>query len=441
MIRNIVLLALLSSKLLGQAPKLKLELVASGFFRPCDVACINNTEFLIAQTDGKIKLVKNGSITTFLDISGLIDDPDWGGIFGITLHPDYTSNGYLYVHYSRKGDMASMIARYSRKGTNSDLADPTTGVVILTVPYPAGGHRSGRIGFGPDSYLYITTGDASPGARGSFGDPNKLAQNLTDLHGKMLRIDVNAGFPYAIPPTNPFASPTDGVPDELYALGLRNPWRWSFDRQTGDFWLGDVGQDGYEELNFTAAGITAPQNYGWPCFEGTHAYNLTCSSITHHAPLLDYAGYNSGRDASITGGFVYRGRKHRGLIGWYIYADYSRGQYWTLKREPTGVFQTVQQTITTPTNPVSFGEGPDGELYVISLPDGKFYKINVESIVSVQSGNWNTPSTWNCNCVPSTYDEVTILLNHIVTLSQNTSVSSLTLNGRLQCMNGSKVNF
>ncbi|MCX6216132.1 PQQ-dependent sugar dehydrogenase [Spirosoma sp.] len=442
MIRYLSLLLVSCSTLLAQTPKLTLELITSGFYRPCDVAVVSDTKFLVAQTDGKIKLVKNGQLTTFLDIGSKIDDPDWGGIFGFTLHPQYETNGYIYVHYSRKGDMASLIARFTRNSANPDVADLSSEVSILTIPYPNGGHRSGRVGFGPDGYLYITTGDSSPGARNSIGDPAKLAQNLTDLHGKLLRIDVNGGFPYAIPPTNPFASPADGVPDELYALGLRNPWRWSFDRQTGDFWLGDVGQDDWEELNFTSANAPAPQNYGWPCYEGSHAYNTTCPpGSTYHMPLLDYAGYSSGKDASITGGFVYRGSKYPALRGWYVYADYARGTYWTLKRETNGMFQNTQQSIPISSSPVSFGEGPDGELYVVSLLDGKLYRINVYTIQSVQNGNWNSPSTWNCNCVPTSADVVTVSTGHTVTINQASLANLLMLTGKVQISSGGKLTF
>ncbi|MBD2753876.1 PQQ-dependent sugar dehydrogenase [Spirosoma validum] len=372
---------LITFNVTAQTPKLTLSLIASGLNRPTDVAVISSGQQLVSQTDGKIRLIKNGVVQTipFLDLSAKIRDVTWEGIMGFTLHPNYAGNGYIYVHYSNS-IMTSVFARYTRKSTNPDEADPNSEVILLTIPYPDGGHRSGHIAFGPDGYLYITTGDSSSGARGPISNADKLAQqlaqNLQDLHGKVLRIDVNIGNPYAIPPTNPYTTPGDGIPDEVYALGLRNPWRWSFDRQTGNFWVGDIGQDGWEELNFTAADALATQNYGWPCYEGSHQYRTDCStSATYHMPLLDYTGYNSGQSASITGGFVYRGSAYPNLQGWYIYGDYERGTYWTLKRETNGSFQQIQQTITESTKPVSFGEGPDGDLYVLSFSEGKLYQI------------------------------------------------------------------
>ncbi|WP_332367831.1 PQQ-dependent sugar dehydrogenase [Spirosoma telluris] len=253
---------------------------------------------------------------------------------------------------------------------------------------------------------------------------------------------MNHGNPYAIPATNPFVSPTDGVPDELFALGLRNPWRWSFDRQTGDLWVADIGQDGWEELNYTAVNSPAPQNYGWPCFEGSHAYNSTCSTnTTYHMPMLDYSGRTYGTGASITGGFVYRGTNYPSLQGWYVYGDYSRGTYWTLKRESTGTFQNVLQTITTSTSPVSFGEGIDGELYVLSFSDGKLYHISADSVVSVQSGSWMNPTTWDCNCLPTMTDMVTISPGHTVSLNQQVQVKLLDIKGKLSITAGGMVSY
>ncbi|GAB4021549.1 PQQ-dependent sugar dehydrogenase [Spirosoma koreense] len=380
-------LLFMGSSLRAQPPKIQLELVASGLTRPTDLAIIDANTFLVSQTDGKIRLVRSGAVqpTPFLDISAKIRDPTWEGIFGIALHPDFATNGYVYVHYSRS-DLTSVFARYTRKKDNPDEADSRSEMIFLTIPYPAGGHRSGRMGFGADGYLYITTGDSSSGARGPVSEADKvaqlLAQNLQDLHGKLLRIDVNQGSPYAIPPSNPFADPNDGVRDEIYAWGLRNPWRWSFDRQTGDFWVGDIGQDGWEELNVTPATSPTPQNYGWPCFEGTHAYASNCpTNGPYHMPLLDYAGYdhNGGQSVSITGGFVYRGSAYPNLQGWYVYADYATGAFWTLKREADGTFENIAQAVGVATSPVSFGEGPNGELYVLSLGDGKLYQVSSPS--------------------------------------------------------------
>lgn len=442
---------LMAIESLAQSPKIHLSLIATGLNRPTDVVSLSPSEFLVGQTNGKVLLIRQGAVlpTPFLDLTALISNPTYEGIFGIAVHPDYDNNGFIYVHYAEKDTRSSVFARFTRKSTNPDQADPASQLIYFTVPYtnPLGGHRSGRIGFGPDGYLYITTGDSSPGARGSIGDPNRLAQDIHGPYGKLFRIDVNQGSPYAIPPDNPFADPTDGIPDELYALGMRNPWRWSFDRQTGDFWMADVGQDGWDELNFTEATTTAPQNYGWPCFEGTHPYNTGCTPGTlFHLPLLEYEGYSSGTNASITGGFVYRGNRYPDLKGWYVYGDYERGIYWTLKRAADNTFQNVLQSVSTTTSPVSFAEGTDGELYVLSFREGTLYHITTEFVgaqvvASMQSGNWHSPATWNCQCVPGATDEVTVYTGHTIEVDQSVAVKKLVLSGKLAFLTGGRVSF
>ncbi|WP_461094829.1 PQQ-dependent sugar dehydrogenase [Spirosoma gilvum] len=412
--------------------------------RPTDIAAISSSEFLVSQTDGQIRLVRNGTILTnpYLNLGAKINDATWEGIFGITLHPNYAANGYIYVHYCRKSDRSSVYARFTRSTTNSDQAEITSELVLLTVPYPnpLGAHRSGCLAFGPDGYLYITTGDSWPGLRGSVGDPDRLAQSLQTLYGKILRIDVDHGTPYSIPATNPFRNPNDGIADEIYGLGLRNPWRWSFDRLTGDMWIGDIGQDGWEELNFTLASAIAPQNYGWPCFEGTHAYDLTCSGTgSYHMPLLDYSGYNYGSGASITGGYVYRGTVFPKLYGYYVYGDFQRGTYWTLSRNNDGTFQNSMQPVSFTTAPVSFGQDPNGELYVLSFSEGKLYRIIERTITSVKTGNWTSPDTWNCNCLPIPGDDVAIAEGHTISLNQQVQIKTLDLKGKLTYSASGKV--
>jgi glucose/arabinose dehydrogenase len=228
----------------AQTPQLKLTEIASGLFHPTNVASVGDGRLFVSQLDGKIQIVQNGSIlaTPFLDISSKIRDNQWGGIFGFTFHPNYASNGYLYVHYVQKNSEFSVYARYTRSTTDPNITDPNSEQIVLIMPYPANGHRSGHLAFGLDGFLYITTGDAAPGARGSVGDPDGNAQNLQNLFGKILRIDVNNGSPYSIPSTNPYQTFNDNIPDEIWARGLRNPWHWSFDKQTGDLWIGDNQQ-------------------------------------------------------------------------------------------------------------------------------------------------------------------------------------------------------
>jgi glucose/arabinose dehydrogenase len=426
----------------AQNPQLKLTEIASGLFRPTNIASVGDGRLFVSQLDGKIQIVQNGGIlaTPFLDISAKIRDNQWGGIFGFTFHPNYASNGYLYVHYVQKNTEVSVYARYTRSSNNPNIADPNSEQIVLIVPYPANGHRSGHLAFGQDGYLYITTGDGAPGARGSIGDPDGNSQNLQNLFGKILRIDVNSGLPYSIPPTNPYQTLGDNIPDEIWARGLRNPWHWSFDKQTGDMWMGDNGQDGWEEVDFAQKNHVGGLNYGWRCYEGSHAYVSTgCGLASEYImPLHEYAGYNTnGVGGSVLGGFVYRGTQFQSLQGWYVYGDYSTGKFWTLKRNINGTYQNILQNIIL-NNPVSFGEEPNGELYVATFYEGKIYKISTSIIESISSGNWNNTSTWSCGCIPTTGDEVIIQSGHNVTLTQNESVTFLQIKGNL-IFNGNRV--
>ncbi len=425
---------------LAQNPRLILSPIANGLTRPTGLAVLASNEFLVAQTNGTIRLIRNGVVlpVPFLNISSKISDPTWEGIFGLTLDPNYSVNGYVYVHYANQSK-ASVFSRFARSATNPDQVDLTSERILLTIPYPnpLGGHRSGHLGFGPDGYLYITTGDGSSGARGTVSaydqQMQKQSQDMRGLYGKILRIDVKNGNPYTIPPTNPFSNPADSIPDEIFAVGLRNPWQWSFDRQTGDLWLGDVGQDGWDELNYTPAGTIASRNYGWPCFEGNEPYTHCIRAILHHPPLLAYPAYNynGGKSVSITGGFVYRGTAHPDLRGWYIYGDFAQRKFWTLRLSANGTFQNILQNVSGSASPVAFGEGPDGELYVLSFSDGTLYRIGSQRIVSVQSGSWASPSPWNCSCLPAPNDAVMVSPGHTVRIDQPTSISNVSLNGVL----------
>ncbi|WP_019988653.1 PQQ-dependent sugar dehydrogenase [Rudanella lutea] len=431
----------------AQTPVVRLKTVTGGLFHPIDLASMDANRHLIGQANGKVRLVENGILnpTPYLDISPLVQDTSYNGIFGLCVHPQFAVNGYLYVQYFRKTDKAAVVARYTRDSLNPNRANPASAQVVFVVPYPTFGHRSGRMAFGPDGYLYITTGDSAPGDRGSIGDPNGYAQNPRSPFGKLFRIDVDKGNPYAIPPGNPFTTPNDSIPDELYAVGLRNPWRWSFDRLTGDLWIADVGQDGWEEVNFTPAGATAPQNYGWRCYEGNVPYVTTgCSATTTYAmPLHTYAGYNNNSNqlASVTGGFVYRGERYPELQGWYIYGDWNAGTIWTLRRNTaTGTYQNVQQAASV-ANLVSFGEGADGELYVLSFNSGTLYQITTDAIVSRQTGDWHTASTWDCACIPSASSRVVVAPGHKVTVGQPAPVRSVRVLGGLRFEGGGVLRY
>jgi glucose/arabinose dehydrogenase len=247
------------------------------------------------------------------------------------------------------------VARY-RVSADPDRADPTTASVVLTIPQPYSNHNGGQLQFGPDGYLYIGMGDG-----GSGGDPHGHGQNPNSLLGKMLRIDVSS-LPYAVPPSNPFAGP--GPPlDEIWALGLRNPWRFSFDRQTGDLYIADVGQNTYEEVDVQPASSRGGENYGWNIMEGTACFSPR-AGCRREGLILPVATYRTGQDCSITGGYVYRGTRVPALTGTYVFGDYCSGRIWGLQKAADGR-GNVRELDDTDLRISSFGEDEAGEVYVV----------------------------------------------------------------------------
>jgi len=446
---RLLLFVFLTNLGVAQVPRLKLIPVLTGLNRPTDLVILPDQTMLVGQTNGQIRLIRNGVLepTPFLDLGNRIFDPTWNGIFGLTVHPDYATNGYVYVHYADR-ELASVFARFTQKPGNPNEADPASEQIILRIPYPNGGHRSGQLAFGPDGYLYLTTGDSSLGGRGPASPADQQAQNkaqdMSLLYGKLLRIDVDGGHPYRIPPTNPYAAPDDGIRDEILAAGLRNPWRWSFDRLTGDFWLGDIGQDGWDELNWIPSGTLGRQNFGWPCYEGSHAYRVPCvSSGPFTPPFWEYPGYdnNGGKAISITGGFVYRGSAFPDLRGWYVLGDYVQGTYWTLNTGALPSAQPVAQTVPVTTSPIAFAQSAEGELYVLSFADGALYQLGTEPVVSVRSGAWADPATWDCHCLPAPGATVRISKGHSVSLDSPVQVRQLLLEGDLMVEQGGQASF
>ncbi len=333
----------------------------------------DDDRWYVVQRGGKVLTFTGGSSTQlFADISKrvLAPDPIWSeqGLLGIAFPPDFASKHQVFFSYNRKPDGASVISRFTVSSDGLSV-DPDSEEVILTVPQPSANHNGGGIAFGPDGYLYIGFGDG-----GGAGDEDGNAQNTHNLLGAMLRIDVSrsgGGKAYAIPADNPFASSSGcgngaGCP-EIWAWGLRNPWRWSFDRETGKLWAGDVGQDAWEEVDIIEAG----KNYGWRCYEGSHAYNTAgCGARDQYTfPVAEY-GHDEGQ--SITGGYVYRGNAIPGLRGTYLYADYVEGKVWALPAEGgTPTLRAANPGLSI----ASFAEGNDGELYLLSYGDGTIHKI------------------------------------------------------------------
>jgi glucose/arabinose dehydrogenase len=299
----------------------------------------------------------------FLDLRDIVNDSgNEQGLLGLAFHPQYSENGRFFVNYTdANGDTA--IVRYTVSASDPDRADPSSAALVLQVSQPFANHNGGNLVFGPDGFLYVGLGDGGAG-----GDPQGNAQNLNTLLGKMLRIDVNAD-PYAVPPDNPFTNRPDARP-EIWAYGLRNPWRYSFDRATGDLYIGDVGQNAYEEIDHQPAGSPGGENYGWDFMEGSHPFEgVAPEGLT--APATDYAQSEGG--CSVTGGHVYRGPGLPQLQGVYLFGDYCTGTIWGLYRAD-GVWQRVKLldaffTIS------SFGEDEAGEVYVLDHRGGAVYQV------------------------------------------------------------------
>ncbi len=373
MIKYLFALILLMSFASAQSqPLISFDTIITGLSKPVDIEEVNDSThrlFIVEQT-GKIRIWKGTSLlpAPFLDVTSKISiEGEERGLLSLAFHPNYASNGYFYIYYTNKsGDIT--IARYSRSA--ADIADSSSGVILMTIPKPSANHNGGNLVFGADGYLYFGTGDG-----GSAGDPYNNAQNDTSLLGKMLRIDVNNPAPpyYSVPPSNPFEGSATAR-HEIIAKGLRNPWRWSFDKQTGDMWIADVGQNKWEEVDFVKADSIINKNYGWHCFEGTHVYDTACTAQLNNVfPIFEYPHDNATGGSSITGGYVYRGKEFASLQGYYICTDYLSRNGWLIKPDGNGGWNTTMQT-GWPAGICSFGEAADGTLYATSL-SGTLYKV------------------------------------------------------------------
>ncbi len=331
--------------------------------------------FIVEFNTGRIKILKNGSVlpTPFLDIGSLVTDNTNFGFLGLAFHPQYQSNGYFYVQYVDNG-LLPTVARY-HVSANPDVADAGSALTVIQISAIID-HQGGTIAFGPDGYLYVGFGD------GQATDPSNKAQNDGDLHGKLLRLDVDGGTPYAIPATNPFVGAGDPL-DEIWAKGFRNPFRFSFDRLTGDLYIGDVGQSAREEVDFQPAASGGGQNYGWRLMEGSVCFNppTACDPGGLTAPIHEYAHTGSGCTGSITGGAVYRGTALPGFQGRYFFADYCSSKIWTFRYDGSTLTQLVDRTAELApggglqiNSPTAIGEDAAGELYIVDM-GGEIFKI------------------------------------------------------------------
>ncbi len=343
----------------------------SGLSQPLAMTQPNDgtNRFFVVERTGRIRVSVNGALqaTPFLDVTSLITSSNSEqGLLGLAFHPNYASNGLFFVYYTASnGD--NTLARFHVSSGNANQADPNSRAVLFAEADRFSNHNGGNVIFGPDGFLYVGLGDG-----GSAGDPDNNAQNLGVLLGKLLRIDVNSGSPYAIPSSNPFVN-TPGARGEIWALGLRNPWRWSFDRQAGDLMIGDVGQGSWEEVDRQLRNAPGGANYQWSCLEGTHPFSSrTCDQGTSTGPIFEYD--HSQGECSVTGGYMYRGSAIPSLFGQYVFSDYCSGRIWTLAQ--SGGTWSRMLLLDTPYNVASFAEDRNGEIYAIDITGGTVYRIN-----------------------------------------------------------------
>ncbi len=389
-IRWLVSLALLLIVLLGAAQPARGDVIllplASGLTNPVDIANAgdNSGRIFIAEQSGRIRIVQNGTLLTtpFLDMRSVLEFGGERGLLGLAFHPQYVTNGLFFVYFTGNpttgagiatGDI--VIARFQRSTTDPNIADPASRVNILIIPHSKNGtsfsnHNGGALRFGPDGYLYAGVGDG-----GSGGDPFGSGQDRNVLLGKILRINVTGVATYSIPATNPFVGVANARP-EIWAYGVRNPFRFSFDRVTGDFYIGDVGQDAHEEVDRQAAGSAGGINYGWRIFEGLSCYNSPASPPNCTIPPADYVppifDYPHSLGQAITGGYVYRGLSTPDLAGKYIFGDYVQNKLFFSPGNAAASFTQLVGTGLTP-QVSTFGEGENGELYLANYSTGTIF--------------------------------------------------------------------
>lgn len=356
----------------SELPSLLLASPITGLTQPVSIthAGDGSGRIFVVEQSGRIRIIRNGTLssTPFLNLSSRISTGGERGLLGLAFPPGFATRQHFYVNYTNPAGNI-VIARYQVSVGNADLADSNTEQVVLVVPHPTfANHNGGQLAFSSrDGFLYIGTGDG-----GSGGDPNNRAQNGNDLLGKILRIDVETGNPatYTVPASNPFVGTTGFLP-EIWALGLRNPWRFSFDRQTNDLFVADVGQSNFEEVNFQPASSAGGENYGWRMMEGLHCFNpINCSSTGLTLPVTEY---NHSLGCSITGGYVYRGATYPRMQGLFFYGDFCTGRIWGLRQE-TGIWRATE-LLDTNIGISTFGEDEQGNLYVANYNNGTIFSV------------------------------------------------------------------
>ena len=366
--KKMLLFNLLLLSIIGYSQTISLQSFGTGFVSPVEITNAGDTRLFVVQKGGLIRILNaDGTVnaTPFLNLSSLVTTNSERGLLGLAFHPNYATNGYFFVNYTNLAGN-TVIARYTVSATNPNIAN-TSETVLMTITQPFSNHNGGTLKFGSDGYLYIGMGDG-----GSGGDPGNRAQNINENLGKMLRIDVNVSAApfYASPSSNPYVGVAGN--DEIWAIGLRNPWKFSFNRLNGDLWIADVGQDAIEEINKVVSPLpNSGINFGWRCYEGNSTYNASgCApSSTMRFPFVQYARF--GGACSVTGGYYYSGTAYPNFQNKYFFTDYCDNKIRMV--DNAGVITTTASF--SGNNFVTFGEDVNGELYIAGITSGTVYKI------------------------------------------------------------------
>lgn len=395
---------------------------ATGFNQPIEITSApNSTDIFIVEQRGKIKVLNHLGIQLnnyFIDLSDRVSQSgNERGLLGLAFSPNYATDGFFYVNYTRQGDDSTVIARYHRNTVDTLKGDSLTEEILLTIFQPFTNHNGGSIHFGPDNYLYIGMGDGGDG-----GDPQNRAQNTFSLLGKMLRIDVSGIGGYSIPASNPHVNNALFLP-EIWATGLRNPWKFSFDQQSGDLWIADVGQNQWEEINLQKANSIGGENYGWRCYEGLEEFNTSsgCQPVSNYDMPIHVYGHNGGA-CSVTGGYVYRG-SNSNLNGKYFFGDFcSKNVYYLEEVTPETYVSHLVGTVNG--NITSFGQMKDGEL-LLAVQSGTIYKLDLTTVSvkenTIASGVSVYP-TWVDDVFTVSFDKV---------LEENATLRIIDVNGKV----------
>ncbi len=379
---------------LSSQAQISLVPFTSGLASPVDIKNCGDERIFIVDQPGYIYIFDtagNQLSTPFLDIHTRVKYGSEQGLLGLAFAPDYAESGYFYVNYTAQTRGNTRISRFRVTPLDSNIANDSSEEILLEIWQPYSNHNGGHLAFGPDGYLYVGTGDG-----GSGGDPENRAQNPDSLLGKMLRLEVNPAYPgYKIPPTNPYLCNGQQGRDEIWSLGLRNPWRWSFDRCTGDLWIGDVGQSAQEEIDFQPVRSVGGLNYGWRCYEGTATYNTSGGCLPINNYVAPVTTYSHSFGCSVTGGYIYRGARYNDMFGKYFYTDYCTPTMYTLESDGMGGFNKTTLGTLLGSSYSSFGEDKWGELYIASL-GGSVYKFISNDCTPVASINCNLDTLGDC---------------------------------------------